>query len=105
MSSRTSDYQPGFEKGMQQQLAEIAAIAGNKAAPSFDNTIAAMERSGRMLERVNNAFFGVVQANTNPCSTRCRRPKHPNWRRIPTPSSQPPTVCPGEGAVMTAALP
>src|SRR5258708_3430949 len=63
---KDSDYQPGFEKGMQQQLAEIAAIAGNKAEPSFDNTIAALERSGRMLERVNNAFFGVVQANTNP---------------------------------------
>jgi len=63
---KDSDYQPAFEKGMQQQLAEIAAIAGNKAAPTFDNTIAAMERSGRMLERVNNAFFGVVQANTNP---------------------------------------
>jgi len=63
---KDGDYQPAFEKGMQQQLAEIAAIAGNKAAPTFDNTIAAMERSGRMLERVNNAFFGVVQANTNP---------------------------------------
>ena len=63
---KDSDYQPAFEAGMRQQLAEIAAIAGNKAAPTFDNTIAAMERSGRMLERVNNAFFGVVQANTNP---------------------------------------
>ena len=63
---KTGDYQPGFEKGMQQQLAEIAAIAANPAEPSFDNTIVAMERSGRMLERVNNAFFGVVQANTNP---------------------------------------
>src|SRR4051812_7220737 len=63
---KDGDYQPAFEKGMQQQLAEITAIAGNKAAPSFDNTIVAMERSGRMLERVNNAFFGVVQANTNP---------------------------------------
>ncbi|HYJ34779.1 MAG TPA: M3 family metallopeptidase [Rhizomicrobium sp.] len=62
---KDSDYQPAFEKGMQQQLAEIAGIAGNKAAPTFDNTIVAMERSGRMLERVNNAFFGVVQANTN----------------------------------------
>jgi peptidyl-dipeptidase Dcp len=63
---KTGDYQPGFEKGMEQQLAEIAAIANSKAEPTFDNTIAAMERSGRMLERVNNAFFGVVQANTNP---------------------------------------
>ena len=63
---KDGDYQPAFEKGMQQQLAEIAGIAGNKAAPSFDNTIVGIERSGRMLERVNNAFFGVVQANTNP---------------------------------------
>ena len=63
---KDKDYQPAFEQGMRQQLAEIAAIAGNRAEPSFDNTIAAMERSGRMLERVNNTFFGVVQANTNP---------------------------------------
>ncbi|HEX4635696.1 MAG TPA: M3 family metallopeptidase [Rhizomicrobium sp.] len=63
---KDKDYQPAFEQGMRQQLAEIEAIAGNKAEPSFDNTIAAMERSGRMLERVNNTFLGVVQANTNP---------------------------------------
>jgi peptidyl-dipeptidase Dcp len=63
---KDGDYQPAFEAGMRQQLAEIEAMAANKAAPSFDNTITAMERSGRMLERVNNAFFGVVQANTNP---------------------------------------
>jgi len=60
------DYQPAFEAGMRRQLAEMDAIAGNKAEPSFDNTIAAMERSGRMLERVNNTFFSLVQANTNP---------------------------------------
>jgi peptidyl-dipeptidase Dcp len=63
---KDGDYQPAFEKGMAQQLVEIAAIADSKTEPTFDNTIAAMERSGRMLERVNNAFFGVVQANTNP---------------------------------------
>ena len=63
---KDSDYQPAFEAGMRQQLAEIAAIASEKSAPTFDNTIAALERSGRMLERVNNAFSGVVQANTNP---------------------------------------
>ena len=51
---------------MKQQMAEIDAIAANPAAPSFENTIAALERSGRMLERVNNTFFAVVQANTNP---------------------------------------
>ncbi|WEK44792.1 MAG: M3 family metallopeptidase [Candidatus Sphingomonas colombiensis] len=60
-----SDYQPAFDTAMQQQLAEVAKIADNPAAPTFDNTIVALERSGRMLERVNLAFFGVVQANTN----------------------------------------
>ena len=63
---KDGDYQPAFEKGMQQQLAEIAAIADNKAEPTFDNTIVAIERSGRMLDRVNSVFFAVVQANTNP---------------------------------------
>jgi len=63
---KDADYQPAFELGMRQQLAEMEAIANNKAEPTFENSIAAMERSGRMLERVNNAFFGVMQANTNP---------------------------------------
>jgi peptidyl-dipeptidase Dcp len=63
---RDAHYQPAFEAGMKQQIAEIDAIAGNRAAPSFDNTIVALERSGRMLDRVNNTFFSVVQADTNP---------------------------------------
>jgi peptidyl-dipeptidase Dcp len=63
---RDEDYQPGFEQGMAEQAAEIARIADNPAAPTFDNTIAAMERSGRMLQRVQAAFGAVNQADTNP---------------------------------------
>ena len=63
---KDSDYQPAFEQGMTEQRAEVERIANNRAAPTFDNTIVAMERSGRMLERVNLAFSGVVGANTNP---------------------------------------
>ena len=63
---KDQDYQPGFDAGMKQHIAEIEAIAANSAAPTFDNTIAAMERSGRMLERVANTFFSVAQANSNP---------------------------------------
>lgn len=63
---KDSDYLPAFEAGMKQQRIEIEHIAQNPAPPTFDNTIAAMEKSGRMLDRVNNTFFGVVQANTNP---------------------------------------
>jgi len=62
---KDKDYQPAFEQGMRQQLAEMGAIASNKADPTFENTIVAMERSGRLLERVNNTFFSVVQADTN----------------------------------------
>ena len=61
-----ADYQPAFEAGMAEQAAEIARIANNPAPATFDNTIVAMERSGRMLDRVNEAFSGVVGANTNP---------------------------------------
>jgi peptidyl-dipeptidase Dcp len=50
---------------MRQQSAEIDAIANSKAAPTFDNTIVAMERSGQLLNRVSTAFFNLVGANTN----------------------------------------
>jgi peptidyl-dipeptidase Dcp len=63
---KDTDYQPAIEQGMAEQIAEIEAIANNRAAPTFDNTIVAMERSGRMLDRATSAFFGVVGANTNP---------------------------------------
>jgi peptidyl-dipeptidase Dcp len=63
---KDSDYQPGFEQGMAEQIAEIRAIADNPAAPTFDNTIVAMERSGQILRRVSAAFSAVNQADTNP---------------------------------------
>ncbi len=60
-----SDYVPAFEQGMAIQRAEVAAIVANPAAPTFDNTIVAYERSGRMLDRVQRAFSTVTGANTN----------------------------------------
>src|ERR1700709_2094193 len=60
-----SDYQPAFTEGMKHQRAEMDAIAASSAAPTFDNTIAAMEKSGRMLDRVSQTFFDVQSANTN----------------------------------------
>jgi peptidyl-dipeptidase Dcp len=62
---KDADYQPGLEAGMAAQRAEIDRIAADPAAPTFENTIVAMERSGRMLDRASSAFGGVVQANTN----------------------------------------
>jgi peptidyl-dipeptidase Dcp len=63
---KDGDYAPAFLQGMKEQKAEMDAIAGNSAAPTFDNTIVAMEKSGRVLERVGDTFFNVQQANTNP---------------------------------------
>jgi peptidyl-dipeptidase Dcp len=63
---KDEDYQPAIEAGMAQQLAEIGKIADNPAAPTFENTLVAMERSGRLLARASAAFGGVSQANTNP---------------------------------------
>jgi peptidyl-dipeptidase Dcp len=63
---KDSDYQPAFEAGMAEQLKEIRAIADNPAAPAFDNTIVAMEKTGALLNRVSAAFEGVTGANTNP---------------------------------------
>jgi peptidyl-dipeptidase Dcp len=62
---RNGDYQPALEEGMRQQLGEIDAIAKQTEAPTFDNTIVAMEKSGALLTRAAKAFFGVIGANTN----------------------------------------
>ncbi|MEJ2534135.1 MAG: M3 family metallopeptidase [Gammaproteobacteria bacterium] len=58
-------YAPAFERGMADHLAEIEAIAGNPEPATFDNTLVAMERSGRTLDRVSRVFFAMASANTN----------------------------------------
>ncbi|MEP7130382.1 MAG: M3 family metallopeptidase [Sphingomicrobium sp.] len=60
-----TDYLPALLAGMAQQKREVTAIANQKALPTFDNTIVAMERSGLLLERANLAFNAVNGANTN----------------------------------------
>jgi peptidyl-dipeptidase Dcp len=62
---RNEHFAPAFAEGMRQQAAEIEAIANNKAAPTFDNTIVAMERSGRLLNRVSSAFNTLTGSYTN----------------------------------------
>jgi peptidyl-dipeptidase Dcp len=62
---KDADYIPAFDEGIKQQLAEINQIAANPAAPTFENTIVAIEKSGRMLDRVSSTFNALVQANTS----------------------------------------
>ena len=61
-----SDYQPAIEAGMAQQLTEIRAIADNPDQPTFANTLVALEKSGRLLDRVTSVFDAVTSANTDP---------------------------------------
>jgi peptidyl-dipeptidase Dcp len=63
---KDSDYQPAIEAGMAEQLAEINRIADSKDAPTFENTIVAMEKTGALLQRVGQVFSGVAGANTDP---------------------------------------
>jgi peptidyl-dipeptidase Dcp len=63
---KDSDYQPAIEAGMAQQREEVRAIADNSAAPTFDNTIVAMEKTGRLFTRVMLVFNGVTGANLSP---------------------------------------
>lgn len=60
------DFVPAIEAGMAEQLKEAEAIAADPAAPGFDNTIVALERSGQLLERVERTFSNLNAANTNP---------------------------------------
>ncbi len=58
-------FEPAIEEGMKQQTAEVAAIVGKTAAPTFANTIEALEASGDLLSRVNTVFGNLNSANTN----------------------------------------
>jgi peptidyl-dipeptidase Dcp len=62
---RPEHFPPAFDRGMQEHIGEIAAIAGSAAPPSFPNTIEALERSGRLLERVSRVFFNLDASNTD----------------------------------------
>jgi peptidyl-dipeptidase Dcp len=63
---KDSDYQPAIEAGMAQQREEMKAIADNPAPPTFENTVVAMEKSGRLFDRAMSAFNAVTGANLNP---------------------------------------
>ena len=63
---KNEHYQPALERGMAEQRAEVAAIANNPDAPSFMNTIVAMEKTGALLNRAGAVFGNLAGAHTNP---------------------------------------
>lgn len=59
-------YKPALDRGISEQIADIDAIANNPEAPSFDNTIEAMEKSGNLLDKVTNTFYGLIGSMSTP---------------------------------------
>ena len=57
---------PAFKEGMARQKAEVAAIADAKDAPTFANTLVALDQSGQFMDRVGSVFFNLTGAETNP---------------------------------------
>jgi peptidyl-dipeptidase Dcp len=74
---KDGDYQPAIEAGMAEQLKEMRAIADSPAAPTFENTIVAMEKTGALFQRALAAFSGVTGANTNPTLEKIQREEAP----------------------------
>ena len=63
---REDHFLPAFREGMARQKAEVAAIADAKEAPTFANTILALDLSGQFLDRIGSVFFNLTGAETNP---------------------------------------
>ena len=63
---RPEHFEPAFDVAMRMHLAEIDAIANQPQPPSFDNTVAALDRSGRLLTRISLMFGNLAVSETNP---------------------------------------
>ncbi len=63
---RPEHFEPAFQAAMTEHLAEVDAIGDSTRPPTFDNTIAAFDRSGRMLERVARLFYSLTSSATSP---------------------------------------
>jgi Zn-dependent oligopeptidase len=60
-----SDYKPAFDQAIEQAKSEIEAIKNNPTPPTFENTIAAFERSGELVNAISTIFFNLNSANTS----------------------------------------
>ncbi len=62
---KVEHYLPAFEQGIAEAKAEIDEIVANAEEPTFENTIEAMENSGRILNRVAGIFYNLMEAHTS----------------------------------------
>jgi peptidyl-dipeptidase Dcp len=59
------DYRPAFDRGLEEHLAEITAVADDSDPATFENTMILLERGGQLLERVSHVFFNKSSADSN----------------------------------------
>ncbi len=62
---KNEHYMPAFEQGIKEGKADIDAIVANQDAPTFENTIVALEHAGRTLSKVEGIFFNLLEADTD----------------------------------------
>lgn len=63
---RAEHFEPAFDEALKQHRAEIDAIGANPEPASFDNTVAAMDRSGRLIDRIGELFRNLTSSETSP---------------------------------------
>src|SRR5256885_13378401 len=63
---KDSDFTPAIDAGMREQLKEIEPIANSSEKPTFENTVVALDRTGRLLDRAETTFSNLNSCNTNP---------------------------------------
>ena len=74
---RPEHFAPAFEHAMRSHRVEIDAIANDTAPPSFDNTLAALDRCGRELVRIEQVFFNLTASETSPALQAVEREMSP----------------------------
>ena len=70
---RPEHFKPAFEEALKQHLADIATIAGNPEPPSFGNTVAALDRCGRLFARLEAMFYNLTSSETSPALQQAER--------------------------------
>lgn len=79
---RPEHYEPAFDLAIAEARAESQRIANDPAAPTFENTIEAMERAGRQLSRVSSTFFTVASADATPANQEIQKNVAPKLARL-----------------------
>src|SRR5216684_1853675 len=70
-------FTPAIEAGMREQLKEVDVVANNSEKPTFDNTVVALERTGRLLDRAERTFSNLNACNTNPAMQKIEKEMAP----------------------------